>query len=146
MDLRRELEFARALRHANVLRMERLYVDVVEESLWIGMELLDRSLADVLAVVGEDAGAGWLSDSEWANSEVQEGAETGVVEISERMVARFVWDVSDTLSNSPQISHLLGLLTDWLIDGGWVRRMCVGPPGFVLHPRTPHCASGRALG
>jgi hypothetical protein len=92
MDLRRELEFARALRHANVLRMEQLYVDVVEESLWIGMELLDRSLADVLAVVGEDAGAGWLSGSD---SEVQEGSGTGVVEISERMVARFVWDVSD---------------------------------------------------
>ena len=97
MDLRRELEFARTLRHANVLRMEQLYVDVVEESLWIGMELLDRSLADVLAVVGEDAGAGWLSGSDWANSEVQEGAGTGVVEIPERMVARFVWDVSDTL-------------------------------------------------
>ncbi|KAH9958753.1 kinase-like protein [Russula dissimulans] len=52
-DLRRELELARALRHANVLRMERLYVDVVEESLWISMELMDRSLADVLAVVGK---------------------------------------------------------------------------------------------
>ena len=55
MDLRRELELAHALRHANVLRMERLYVDVAEECLWIGMELMDRSLADVLAVVGEDA-------------------------------------------------------------------------------------------
>jgi p21-activated kinase 1 len=104
IDLRRELEFARALRHANVLRMERLYVDVVEESLWIGMELLDRSLADVLAVVGEDAGAGGLSGSDRANSEVQEGAVTGVVEIPERMVARFVSDVSDTLSNSSQFS------------------------------------------
>ncbi|KAI0282000.1 kinase-like domain-containing protein [Russula aff. rugulosa BPL654] len=70
-DLRRELELAHALRHANVLRMERLYVDVAEESLWIGMELMDRSLADVLAVVGEE-----------------------VVEMSETMVARFVRDVS----------------------------------------------------
>ncbi|KAF8496160.1 kinase-like domain-containing protein [Russula emetica] len=74
-DLRRELELARALRHANVLRMERLYVDVAEESLWIGMELMDRSLADVLAVVGEE-----------------------VVEISEKMVARFVRDVLLALS------------------------------------------------
>ena len=84
IDLRRELELARALRHANVLRMERLYVDVAEESLWIGMELMDRSLADVLAVVGEepDEGAG------------------APVEISEKMVARFVWDVSD-VSLSP---------------------------------------------
>jgi hypothetical protein len=77
VDLRRELELARALRHANVLRMERLYVDVVEESLWIGMELMDRSLADVLAVVGEEAGDGY-----------------GPVVVSEKMVARFVWDVS----------------------------------------------------
>ena len=104
LDLRRELELARALRHANVLRMERLYVDVVEESLWIGMELMDRSLADVLAVVGEDAG----SSSDWADLEVQVEEEggggtgsgdmvrAGLVEISEQMVARFVGDVSAT--------------------------------------------------
>ena len=88
MDLRRELELARALRHANVLRMERLYVDVAEESLWIGMELMDRSLADVLAVVGEDAGSG-------SDLAAEEGS--GLVEIPEKMVARFVWDVSGTL-------------------------------------------------
>jgi hypothetical protein len=104
LDLRRELELARALRHANVLRMERLYVDVVEESLWIGMELMDRSLADVLAVVGEDAG----SSSDWADLEAQVEEEggggtgsgdvvrAGLVEISEQMVARFVGDVSAT--------------------------------------------------
>jgi hypothetical protein len=78
VDLRHELELTRALHHANVHRMERLYVDVAEESLWIGMELLDRSLADVLAAVGgepeESAGA--------------------PIEISEKMVARFIWDVS----------------------------------------------------
>jgi hypothetical protein len=77
VDLRHELELARRFRHANVLRMERLYVDVVEESLWVGMELMDRSLADVLAVVGEDAGDGY-----------------GPVAVSEKMIARFVWDVS----------------------------------------------------
>jgi p21-activated kinase 1 len=88
-DMRRELELARALRHANVLRMERLYVDVVEESLWIGMELMDRSLADVLAVVGEEVEDG----SGGGESGGSGGA--GLVEISEKMVARFVWDVSD---------------------------------------------------
>ena len=88
MDLRRELELARALRHANVLRMERLYVDVAEECLWIGMELMDRSLADVLAVVGEDAGSDLGGDLVCS----------GLVEIPEKMVARFVWDVSGTLS------------------------------------------------
>ena len=79
-DLQRELELARSLRNANVLRMERLYVDVVEENLWIGMELMDRSLADVLGVVGEEA----VDDS-------------GPVAVSEKMIARFVWDVSGSL-------------------------------------------------
>ena len=93
MDLRRELELVRALRHANVLRMERLYVDVAEECLWIGMELMDRSLADVLAVVGEDVGSD-LAAQEGDGDSVG----SGVVEISEKMVARFVWDVSGTHS------------------------------------------------
>jgi hypothetical protein len=91
-DLRRELELARALRHANVLRMERLYVDVAEESLWIGMELMDRSLADVLAVVGEDVGSALV-----APEAQEEGGDAEVVEISEKVVARFVRDVSDIL-------------------------------------------------
>jgi hypothetical protein len=93
IDLRRELELARALRHANVLRMERLYVDVAEESLWIGMELMDRSLADVLGAVGEDAGSD-LEAREGGGS--VDSASSGLVEISEKMVARFVWDVSVT--------------------------------------------------
>lgn len=53
VDLRCELELAHSLHHVNVLRMERVYVDVIEEGLWIGMELMGRSLADVLGVVGE---------------------------------------------------------------------------------------------
>jgi p21-activated kinase 1 len=100
MDLRRELELARAVRHANVLRMERLYVDVAEECLWIGMELMDRSLADVLAVVGEDAGSG-------SDLAAEEGS--GLVEIPEKMVARFVWDVS----NNTVHSFFFSLWTDW---------------------------------
>jgi hypothetical protein len=100
-DLRRELELARALRHANVLRMERIYVDVAEESLWIGMELMDRSLADVLAVVGEEVGSALVALE--AQEDGDDGSCSGlgggaeVVEISEKMVARFVRDVSDTL-------------------------------------------------
>jgi hypothetical protein len=103
-DLRRELELARALRHANVLRMERVYVDVAEESLWIGMELMDRSLADVLAVVGEEVGAALVApEAQEEGGDGDDGSCSGpggkaeVVEISEKMVARFVRDVSDTL-------------------------------------------------
>jgi hypothetical protein len=98
-DLRRELELVRGLRHANVLCMERLYVDVGEESLWIGMELMDRSLADVLAVVGEDAGSAQVAleaQEDGGDGNSCPGGD-GVVEISEKMVARFVWDVSGTL-------------------------------------------------
>lgn len=96
-DLRRELELARALRHANVLRMERLYVDVAEESLWIGMELMDRSLADVLSVVGEDVGSALVAPEAQEEGGDGPGGGAEVVEISEKMVARFVRDVSDTL-------------------------------------------------
>ena len=100
-DLRRELELTRAIRHANVLRMERLYVDVAEESLWIGMELMDRSLADVLAVVGEEVGSALVApEAQEDGGDDNDGGPGGgaeVVEISEKMVARFVRDVSDTM-------------------------------------------------
>jgi p21-activated kinase 1 len=91
MDLRRELELARTLRHANVLRMERLYVDVAEERLWIGMELMDRSLADVLAVVGENVGLDLADEGD------PDSVGSGLVEIPETMVARFVGDVSGNI-------------------------------------------------
>jgi hypothetical protein len=118
VDLRHELELTRALHHANVLRMERLYVDVAEESLWIGMELLDRSLADVLAVVG---------------GEPEEGA-GAPIEISEKMVARFMWDVSDCPFRF------------WRLSDCWMCDVIPGPPGAILHPQTSYCTSGRSLG
>ena len=116
-DLRRELELARALRHANVLCMERLYVDVSEESLWIGMELMDRSLADILAVIGEDVGSALVApEAQEEGDDGDDGSCSGpgsgaeVVEISETMMARFVRDVSD------EILHLEGFadLRAWL--------------------------------
>ena len=47
-DLQRELALMKQVRHANILRMEALYVDLVDDALWIRMELMDRSLADIL--------------------------------------------------------------------------------------------------
>ena len=138
-DLRRELELSRALRHPNVLCMERLYVDVTDESLWIGMELMDRSLADVLAVVGEDAGSAQVAleaqeDGDDDDSDCASGpGGAGVVEISERMVARFVRDVSRT---SRQISYIFADLAWW----------DVGPSGVVVHPQASYRSSGRTLG
>ena len=36
----------------NVLSMDAVYVDTVEDALWIRMELMDRSLADVIGLEG----------------------------------------------------------------------------------------------
>ncbi|KAI0651204.1 kinase-like protein [Trametes meyenii] len=52
-DLRRELTMMKGLSHAQILTMDALYVDLVEDSLWIRMDLMDRSLADVIAYVDE---------------------------------------------------------------------------------------------
>lgn len=73
VDLQRELTLMRGLRHENVLTMDELYVDIVEDSLWIRMELMERSLADVVGLVGE-----------------------GLM-VQERMIARFASDVGSPL-------------------------------------------------
>jgi hypothetical protein len=69
-DLQRELKLMKGLRHENLLGMDMLYVDLVEASLWIRMELMERSLADVVGLVEE-----------------------GLM-VQERMIARFASDVS----------------------------------------------------
>ena len=70
LDLEREMKLLRDVQHEHVLGMDALYVDLVEDSLWIRMELMERSLADVVGLVGE-----------------------GLM-IQERMIARFASDVS----------------------------------------------------
>jgi serine/threonine-protein kinase CLA4 len=69
-DLHRELTLMKGVRHEYVLGMDALYVDLVEDSLWIRMELMERSLADVVGLV-----------------------EDGLM-VQERMIARFASDVS----------------------------------------------------
>jgi p21-activated kinase 1 len=68
-DLQRELGLMEGIRHAFVLSMDALYVDLLEDSLWIRMELMERSLTDVVALVNE-----------------------GLM-VQERMMARFASDV-----------------------------------------------------
>lgn len=53
VDLRRELKLMKGLWNSNILGMDAVYVDLVEDSLWIRMELMERSLADVVALVPE---------------------------------------------------------------------------------------------
>ncbi|KAK2465156.1 hypothetical protein APHAL10511_002848 [Amanita phalloides] len=73
VELERELKLMKGLLHENLLSMEALYVDLVEDSLWIRMELMERSLADVVSL-----------------------AESGVM-LHDRMIARFASDVLQAL-------------------------------------------------
>ncbi|KAK0237017.1 STE/STE20/PAKA protein kinase [Armillaria nabsnona] len=72
-DLERELKLLKGLMHPNVLGLDALYVDLQEDSLWIRMELMERSLADVIGLVTE-----------------------GLM-LQERMMARFASDVLEAL-------------------------------------------------
>jgi hypothetical protein len=69
VELKRELEVLKGLKHENVLTIDQLYVDILEDSLWIRMELMEKSLADVVCLV-----------------------EAGLM-MHERMIARFANDV-----------------------------------------------------
>jgi Protein kinase domain len=69
-DLKRELNLLRNVKHPHVLTMDGLYVDLVEDSLWIRMELMERSLADMVTLVDEG------------------------IFIPEKVIARFAGDVS----------------------------------------------------
>ncbi|KAJ8075133.1 hypothetical protein PM082_019460 [Marasmius tenuissimus] len=82
-DLRRELVLLRGHSHSNVLSMDALYVDLVEDSLWIRMELMERSLADVVELV-----------------------HSGLV-LQERTIARFTSDILEALQylRSHNIAH-----------------------------------------
>ncbi|KAI4517510.1 kinase-like protein [Schizophyllum commune Loenen D] len=69
LDLQHELRLMRGLAHENILGMDAMYVDVVEDMLWIRMDLMERSLADVIELVNE-----------------------GLM-LQERMIARFAGDI-----------------------------------------------------
>ncbi|KAJ6463474.1 kinase-like protein [Mycena sanguinolenta] len=53
IDVRTECELLKGLRCEHVLGLDALYVDIEEDSLWIRMELMERSLADVVGLVDE---------------------------------------------------------------------------------------------
>jgi len=71
--LKHELLYIGKLRHEHVLAMDALYF--VEDSLWIRMELMVRSLADLVGLCGEVEGEGEF-------------------DVHEREIARFAADVS----------------------------------------------------
>lgn len=69
VDLERELKLMKGLWHENILGLDALYVDLTEDTLWVRMELMERSLADIVGLVPE-----------------------GLM-IQDRMIARFAQDV-----------------------------------------------------
>ena len=68
-DLQHELGLMKGLWHENIITLDGLYMDFLEDTLWIRMELMERSLADMIALVEE-----------------------GLM-IHDRMIARFASDV-----------------------------------------------------
>ncbi|KAJ7131480.1 kinase-like domain-containing protein [Mycena epipterygia] len=52
-DVERECRLLSGLRCEQVLGMDALYIDLVDNALWIRMELMERSLADVVGLVDE---------------------------------------------------------------------------------------------
>lgn len=73
IDLERELKLMKGLWHENILGLDALYVDLTEDTLWVRMELMERSLADIVGLVA-----------------------AGLV-LHDRMIARFALDVSFNL-------------------------------------------------
>ncbi|KIK53365.1 hypothetical protein GYMLUDRAFT_179098 [Collybiopsis luxurians FD-317 M1] len=52
-ELKHELELLRGVTHDNILGIHALYMDLVEDSLWVRMELMERSLTDVVVLCDE---------------------------------------------------------------------------------------------
>ncbi|KAF9451336.1 hypothetical protein P691DRAFT_724329 [Macrolepiota fuliginosa MF-IS2] len=74
VDLERELKLMKGLWHENVLGLDALYVDLTEDTLWVRMELMERSLADIVGLVVD-----------------------GLM-LQDRMIARFARDVLHALA------------------------------------------------
>lgn len=70
VDLERELVLMKGLWQENILSLDALYVDLTEDTLWVRMELMERSLADIVGLVVD-----------------------GLM-LQDRMIARFARDVS----------------------------------------------------
>ncbi|KZT23011.1 kinase-like protein [Neolentinus lepideus HHB14362 ss-1] len=117
-DLRRELTLMKDVRHENVLPMDTLYVDLLEDSLWIRMELMDRSLADVIALIGDG------------------------VSIPETAMARFASDVLHGLQylQSHNVAHRDIRSDNMLLDGEGVLKIADFSTAVRVSPDAPACS------
>jgi len=105
----------RGLWHEHILGMDAMYVDLVEDSLWIRMELMERSLADVLELV-----------------------EDGLV-LHERTMARFASDVLLALEylQSHHIAHRDLRSDNLLISGNGILKLTDFSNAVQVQPHNP---------
>ncbi|KAF9784794.1 kinase-like protein [Thelephora terrestris] len=121
-DLKREVEAMKKVYRAgmgHVLIMEALYVDLQEDSLWIRMELMERSLADVVALVEE-----------------------GHMErLDEKVVARFASDMVQALSylHSLGIAHRDIRSDNLLLNRDGVLKIADFSNAVTITPESPTC-------
>ncbi|KII90107.1 hypothetical protein PLICRDRAFT_40309 [Plicaturopsis crispa FD-325 SS-3] len=114
-EIQRELVLMKGIAHDNVLTMDALYVDLVEDSLWIRMELMERSLADVVGLVSE-----------------------GLM-VQERMIARFASDVLLALEylQDQRIAHRDVRSDNLLLNAAGVLKIADFSNAVQLPPRNP---------
>ncbi|TDL26886.1 kinase-like protein [Rickenella mellea] len=114
-DLRRELMLMYQTRHTNILSMDGLYVDVVEDSLWIRMELMERSLADILAL-----------------------AEEGLI-IQEEVIARFASDILQALTymEGVGIAHRDVRSDNLLVNSNGILKIADFSNAVLVDPSVP---------
>jgi len=104
---------------ALVLIMEAMYVDLQEDSLWVRMELMERSLADVVALVEK----GHLE------------------EIEEKVAARFASDIVQALSylHGLGIAHRDVRSDNLLLNRNGVLKIADFSNAVVVTPGSPTC-------
>ncbi|THU93395.1 kinase-like protein [Dendrothele bispora CBS 962.96] len=116
-DLKKELTLLKGLAHPDILSLDALYVDLVEDSLWVRMELMERSLADVVALVGQ-----------------------GLV-LQERTIARFTSDILEALQylRDNNIAHRDVRSDNLLLNSDGVLKLTDFSNAIQVSPASPTC-------
>jgi len=121
--LQRELTLMKGIRSEFVLGMDALYVDLVEDSLWIRMELMERSLTDVVTLVNE-----------------------GLM-VQERMMARFASDVLMALEylQTHNIAHRDLRSDNLLINRDGILKIADFSNAMRVTPEEPTCSGATGV-